>query len=163
MLSTDREALETYLNDHLSASVAALELMDRLAEEHGDSSLGRLVARFRQEVGEDQAMLESLIGALSGSESALGQAVAWVGEKVSRLKIGPGKDDLSGLKLLEALEALSVGFAGRNRLWRGLAHVHAQAPLPLALDYAVLAARAQRHIDELEPHRLDAGLAALTR
>lgn len=163
MLNTDREAMDTYLNDHLSASVAALELMDRFGEEHGDSPLGRAIERFRLEVAEDQAMLESLIEALSKSESALGQAVAWVGEKVSRLKIGPGKGDLSGLQLLEALEALSVGFAGRNRLWRGLAHVNAQAPLPLALDYPALAARAQRHIDDLEPHRLDAALAALTQ
>jgi len=99
---------------------------------------------------------------VGGTESAAARAVAWAGEKLSRLKIGTGEHDSSGLKLFEALEALALGFWGRGTLWRTLDRVRQEAPLPDTIDFARLARQAAAQLDELEAVRLEAGIVALT-
>jgi UDP-glucose 4-epimerase len=162
MTQLDRDALDTYLNDHLGASVGALELMERIASAQSGKPLGALMQRLLLEVGEEQEIVRTLLVAHQGSEGKVKQAIAWVGEKLAHVKLS-GHDLGSGLPLFEALEALSVGFWGRHELWRGLAHVSTTAPFDSSVDFASLAARARQHLEELEPFRLAAALQALTR
>jgi hypothetical protein len=98
---------------------------------------------------------------VGGRENPVAKAIAWLGEKASRIKLGPDPEASSGLKLFEALEALSLGFWGRRSLWWTLARLAREAPLPETLDYAGLATRAELHLDELEDLRMDAAMAAL--
>lgn len=162
MTAIDRDSLHTYLNDHLASSVAAIDLMGRIANAHAGTPLGNTLARLQGEVSVEQATLRTLVEDVGGTESAAARAVAWAGEKISRLKIGPGEHDASGLKLLEALEALALGFWGRGALWRTLDRVRQEAPLPGTIDFAALARQAATQLDELEVVRLEAGLVALT-
>ena len=156
----DESTLATYLNDHLAGSVAGLQLMDRLCDAEGAGPVGLLLARLRPDVVLEQTELRRLLTALGATESPVRRAVAWIGEQFTRLKIGAGEDDDSGLMLFEALEALSLGFFGRMSLWRILAVV--QADLPLRLDVDAFATRASRHLADLEDARIAAGLAALS-
>lgn len=158
----DRSAFESYLNDHLAGSVAALELMGRLAESLGPSPLGELMRRFKVELEEEQALVRRLVEQSGGAESPVRKAVAWFGEKVARLKVGPGTSDASGLMLFEALELLGVGFWGRRSLWRALAHLEREAPLHAGIPFTLLAEGAERQLSELEPFRLEAAIGALT-
>ncbi len=162
MTAIDRDSLHTYLNDHLAASVAALDLMGRIANAHAGTPLGNTVARLQGEVSVEQETLRTLVQEVGGTESATKRVAAWVGEKVSRLKIGPGQKDESGLELFEALEALAIGFWGRGTLWRTLDRVRQEAPLPDTIDFAKLARQAATQLDELEVVRLEAALVALT-
>jgi len=155
----DRSTLAQYLNDHLAGSVAALKLMSRVGDAHADEPLGVLMLRLRADLEYEQGLLRELLGALDASESHVAQAFAWVGEQFARFKIGAGDNDMSGLMLFEALEALAMGFFGRMSLFRMLAVVHESVPLDI--DFEALAARASRHLDELEEQRLVAGRTAL--
>ena len=157
----DRAALQVYLNDHLAGSVGAFQLMDRLCSAHADSRLGDLLDGLRYEVKEEQTILQNLLASIGGTESTVAKTIAWVGEKVSRFKIGPGGHDSSGLMLFEALEALSLGFWGRRSLWWTLAQLAREAPIESSVDFTGLATRAELHLDELESLRMDAAMTAL--
>lgn len=54
------EPLPTYLNDHLVASVAALELLEHRKTSHSHISLGRFLAELRGDIALDRQELESL-------------------------------------------------------------------------------------------------------
>lgn len=159
-MQLDDETLAKYLNDHLAGSVAALKLMGRICEAHADGPLGMLMTRLRSDIEYEQTQLRLLLTALGAAESHAAQAFAWLSEKLTRLKIGAGERDGSGIELFEALEALSMGFFGRMSLWRILAVVRDE--LPLNIDVDSLATRASRHLGDLEDARLAAGLAALS-
>ena len=158
----DRCTLTSYLNDHLAGSVAALAMVHRMREAHDATPLGRLMASFEDTLVHEQDTVRALLARVDGNESAVRQAVAWVGERVARLKVGPGHGDESGLELFEALELLSVGFWGRRLLWRALAHTSRETDPTAAAGYDELATRAETQIELLEVERLAASVAALT-
>lgn len=161
-LKVDRSTLATYLMDHLAGSVAALELVERLGTVHAATPLGKTVNGLLTELQGEQAIVRELLASLDATESTLANSVAWLGEKFSRLKIGPGTDDASGLMLFEALELLSVGFWGRRSLWRALAHLEQHMPGTTAIDCGAMASRAEAQLEALERLRLDAAIVALT-
>ncbi len=158
----DRAALLVYLNDHLAGSMVALTLMGRICAAHADSDLGALLTTLRAEVEEEQTLLRALVTSAGGTESTLAQAVAWVGEKLSRRKIGPGTADDSGLVLFEALELLTLGFVGRQALWRTLAELARVTGIRSDTDFAALVRRTESHLSALESLRLRAAMTALT-
>lgn len=159
----DRDSFMTYLNDHLAASIAALQLLERLVTTLHEPGMVKTLRTLHDDVRDEQGLVREMIAAGGGSESNLSQAVSWVGEKVSRLKIGPGESDPSGLMLFEALEAISVGFWGRRCLWSALAHLSREVTIePTTIDFAALEARAELHLTMLERLRLKASTAALS-
>lgn len=162
MRQPDRAALQVYLNDHLAGSVAALELMTRICAAHPDCRLGAMLGTLRTEVEEEQALLRVLLVSAGGAESTMAQAVAWLGEKVSRLKVGPGGTGDSGLMLFEALELLTLGFGGRRALWQTLAELERVTGIRAATDFGALVRRTEQHLSDLEGLRLEAAMTALT-
>jgi len=157
----DRKTLGAYLNDHLAGSVAALELIGRLATAHTRTPIGDTMLGFQKSLEQEQDVVRALIAAQGESESKFAMSMAWIGEKVSRLKIGPGGDDESGLMLFEALEVLSVCFWGRRSLWRTLEHLEGHTPGVTGLNGRALAENAEAQIAVLERLRLDASIGAL--
>lgn len=148
--------LATYLNDHLSGSAAALELLEHLEVVHAD--LAPFLKALRRDIELDRAELEALIARVGSAPSAPRQAVAWVAEKFARLKLT--FDDPSGdaLKRLEALEAVAIGIHGKGSLWRALKVVPAAA----GPDYDALIARADEQRERIEAVRLEAARQALS-
>ncbi|MBC7896316.1 MAG: DUF393 domain-containing protein [Cytophagaceae bacterium] len=124
----DQGAFVAYLNDHLAASVAALRLIDRIRTTHAGTPLGELMDGYAAEIGAEQERVRSLVTSAGGTVSTVAQAIGWLGEQLSRVKVGAGAHDASGLELFEALEALSVGFYGRRGLWRSLAALDGLVP-----------------------------------
>ncbi|HEY1187723.1 MAG TPA: hypothetical protein VGE74_08700 [Gemmata sp.] len=146
--------LATYLNDHLSGSTAALELIEHLERTHPD--LAPFLTDLRRDIELDRKELEALIARLGATPSAPRQAAAWVAEKFARLKMAV--DDLSGgrLKLLESLEAVAIGTHGKGALWRALKVV----PAASGPDYDALIQRADEQRERIETVRLDAARRA---
>lgn len=154
--------LATYLNDHLAGAAAAIELLEHLEAAHAGTDLGRFAAGLRAEVAADRRELETVMARLDVAESRTRKAAAWLGEKVTDLKLR--LDDPSGkeLRLLETLEALSLGIEGKRSLWRSLAAAAESQPGLQVADYPRLIRSAEDQRDRVETERLNAARKALT-
>lgn len=157
----DHKHLSTYLNDHLAGSVVAVELLEHLASTYADSEVGTFAAGMRDEIIADQKVLEQLMADLDISQSKTRQASAWVAEKLSELKMRFDDPSASGLRLFEALEAVSLGLEGKRSLWRVLKTVSEREPALRRLDYDQLMRVGEDQRSRVEAKRLEAGVAAL--
>ena len=76
--------LDSYLNDHLAGSVAALELIAHCKRLYKARSLGVFFTEMEAQIAADQNTLRDLMSLLSIEESKVRQAGAWAGEKLGR-------------------------------------------------------------------------------
>lgn len=153
------DPLATYLQDHLAGAELAIEMLRALAEEHQDTPLGPFAAGLVREIEQDRATLHQLADRVGEGSSPLKDATAWVGEKLSRLKL---HSKVSGpLGTLEALETLGLGILGKAALWRALDQIAASDARLQGVDYADLTGRALAQHGQVEARRLDAARAAL--
>jgi hypothetical protein len=146
------ERLDTYLNDHLAGSVAAIELLDDLIEHHSEDRFGKFFGDLRDDIRADQDILRDLIRKLGAEESAIRKAGAWVAEKFSRAKIGDADDSA---ELLQALEGLALGITGKQLLWRSLAAIASNFPALQGIDFSELEKRAQEQFERVETLRVE--------
>jgi len=112
--------LPVYLNDHLAGSIGALEMVDHLIETHEGKPLEKFLKAFRDDIEADQRELKQIMEQLGIDESGTRKAGAWVAEKVLRAKLRVGDSGEANLALLQSLESLSLGIAGKRSLWRTL-------------------------------------------
>ncbi len=153
------EHVATYLNDHLAGSVGALELLEHLEKAYAGKEVEGFLAGLRADVAEDRKQLDALMVQLHVPASATRKATAWVAEKLTQLKLHRDDPAAGPFRLLEALDALSVGIEGKRLLWQALAV--AGVPAPPGADYGRLGQRAENQRRRLEPIRLGAAKAAL--
>jgi hypothetical protein len=152
-----QEALATYLNDHLAGASGGLELARRLADRYRDGEAGVFLDQLVREIEQDRDALRGAMERLEIPENNIKQAMAWAGEKVSRLKPNDAFLSPSRLSRLIELEAMALGVEGKLSLWRSLesAGVSAGLDLPRLIERAI----AQR--EGLERHRREAASAVL--
>jgi hypothetical protein len=153
---TPDELLEIYLADHLAASTAGVALARRTAESNAGTALGEVLRRLATEIEDDRRTLQTIVAELGFRESKAKDAVAWVGEKVGRLKLNGQLRGYSPLSRVLELEALSVGVAGKLALWQSLQSVPALSERLRDCDLDRLADRARRQRAEIEAQRLEA-------
>jgi hypothetical protein len=156
------KVLQTYLNDHLAGSVAALELLDHLIALQRGTEEEKEFASLRSEVEEDQRVLQQLLESSGGKESRVRKAAAWLTEKLGQAKLRLDDPGDGELRLLEALETLGLGIQGKLALWRALAVVRHRPPGVQALDFAQLQQRAIGQFERVEARRLQVARAALS-
>jgi hypothetical protein len=152
------DALATYLADHLAGSMHAVELLKNLREAHGGERLGQFAAGLLVEIEADRDALKGLAERVGSGSSGLKELTAWLGEKISRLKLRHGED---GLGTFEALEFLELGIHGKWALWRALGAVASTDGRLQGLDYDHLAARAQKQESRVEEQRMELAGEAL--
>ena len=150
--SPGREHLHTYLNDHFAGSVAAIELLDGVIEQHSEDRFTKIFRDLRDEIQDDQETLRNLIRKLGAKESAMRKAGAWLAEKFSRVKIGDADDSV---ELLQALEALALGITGKQLLWRSLGAIAPNFAALQGMDFGGLEKRAQDQFERVETLRLE--------
>jgi hypothetical protein len=148
--------LEIYLVDHLAASTAGVALARRTAESNAGTALGEVLRRLATEIAEDRGTLQRIAAELGVRESKPKNAVAWVGERVGRLKLNGQLRGYSPLSRILELEALSVGVAGKLALWQSLQAVPALNERLSRFDLDDLAERARRQRAEIEEQRTNA-------
>lgn len=156
-----RDHVAAYLNDHLAGSVAALELLEHLETAHAGTDLGRFVTSLRTEIVADQQKLAALLTRLDISASVPRKMAAWLAEKVTELKLKWDDEEKGPLRLLEALEAVSIGIEGKQALWRSLAAASRSNPHLRGPDYDQLERRAEEQRRQVEPLRVEAAEKAL--
>ena len=164
-MSATTEAISTkelsiYLNDHLAGSVMALELVEHLAKNYPDSSLEAFFAELHADISADQDVLRDLLNTFGTKESAVRKAGAWIAEKFGRAKLNLDEHKVTGVGLLEALEALVLGITGKGLLWRALSAASQTTPQLKGPDYADLEQRAVAQRNRVEEKRLAAARKA---
>ena len=155
-----RDALRTYLNDHLAGSVMAIELCERTIGENEGTPFAARLGRLLKGIREDQTVLKGLIERIGAGQNPLKKAGAWLAAQAGRLKLG-GTDEPGELSRLELLELLTAGIHGKRSLWRALRVVAARHEELQGVDLDVLERRAIEQHDEVEEMRLEAATAAL--
>ena len=155
------EHLATYLNDHLAGSVIAVELMESLEAAYAGTPIATFVNGIRMEVEADQRELEELMSRLEISQSRTRQVSAWLTEKVTELKLRIDDSAQGNLRLLESLEALSLGIEGKKSLWLALTAAAEISPQLRLVDYERLKQRAEEQRSRVELKRIEIARVAL--
>jgi hypothetical protein len=114
-----KNALATYLADHLAGATHAIALLSDLRDEYRSDELGTFAADLLRELQADKATLEQIAERAGEGPSELKEIGAKLGEKLSRFKFRHG--ERYGLGTFEALEHLGIGIQGKVALWRALA------------------------------------------
>jgi hypothetical protein len=151
--------LAIFLEDHLAASTAVLELVRRGAGEYRGSELGSFLERLVADIEADRKQLERLAAAIGTRPNQLKEALAWGAEKAGRLKLNGHLLSPSPLSPLVELEAIAIGVHGNLLLWRALEAQYLEQT-PAGVRPADLIERAERQLAEIERHRLAAAAAA---
>jgi hypothetical protein len=154
----DQQHLATYLNDHLAGSVAAIKLLEELEDQTGPDATAML-SSLKADILADQRELEGLMTRLHVRQSPPRKAAAWLSEKLAEFKLKLDDKSFGPLWLLEALEALSLGIAGKQCLWQSLLAVKTLPELN-GIEFERLAQRAQDQRSRVEAARVDAARAA---
>ena len=152
--------LTNYMKDHFAGSVAAMELLNHLISSHRGKTHEQFFVRLRQEVGEDQKVLQGLLHDLDAGGGALRNTTAFLGEKFARIKLlleDPAGDQLARL---EKLEALALGIEGKRALWRTLLAIAEEIPALRKVDLARLDQRADDQHKRVEARRIEAAREA---
>src|SRR4051794_17542321 len=101
--------LSTYLNDHLAGSVAALEMLAQLETSHRDTDMERVFASLIVDISADRDELLSLMGRLNIGVSTSRSVTGWLADKATQLKLRLDDPRKGALRLLESVEAVSLG------------------------------------------------------
>jgi hypothetical protein len=113
--------LETYLSDHLSGSIVAIDVARRRASSQGDDEIGTFLRGFIADVERDQRTLRNVIASLDASPSLVKELVASGASWVDSLR---GALNLPGApNLVRDLELLIMGVRGKELLWRALGEI----------------------------------------
>jgi hypothetical protein len=150
--------LDSYLNDHLAGSVAALELLAHWVNLHKGKPLGTFFTKLESEIRADQSTLRDLMHRLGVEESKMRQAGAWAAEKVGRARFVIAGGETGDLGLVLTLEGLILGIRGKQLLWR--AFDVANLPNVERFDFKELQRRAEKQIERTEAERIRAAREA---
>jgi hypothetical protein len=156
------EPLAVYLEDHLAGSVAALRLMEELADRHRGQPVEPKLRQLHAEVSEEQRGLRDLLARIEAGPSPIKQAAAWLSEKVGEGKLALASRHHPALATLQGLESLLLGLEGKLALYRVLSRL-APADQRIGGDFAALADRTVAQQAMVEAERLTAAAAAFER
>jgi hypothetical protein len=147
--------LATYLYDHLAGSNFAIGLLEFLRDQHAGEPLSESAAVLLVDIEMDRKTLQEITGRVSEGTPILKEAAAWLGEKLSELKLRRGD-----FGTFEALEALALGIQGKLALWRALEIIAGADTRLRGLDFKQLADSAKRQHSKAEKLRLQSARAA---
>ncbi len=146
--------LRTYLNDHLAASTAGVELAKRCLSSNRGTELGAFLRDFLREIQQERRDLQRLIAALGFSEARPKVLAAIAGERAGRIKLNGQLLGYSDLSRLFELEGLTAGVHAKLSLWQALATVaDAHPTIAETIDPDALRQKARRQLDALEEYR----------
>ena len=154
------DALRRYLQDHLAGSVAALQLMETLADHERGRPLEQKLRGLHYEVIEEQERLKAILARLDGEESSLKRATAWLTEKLHRGRLALVERADPALALLEGLESLALGLQGKLALYRALEDIAPDEPRLGGYPFAALQARTLIQHAMVEQERMAAARVA---
>jgi hypothetical protein len=154
------EFLAIYLNDHYAGSVGAVELVKRGRKEHAGTELGTFLGELGAQIEADREVLRQIMAAAGTKPHLHKWGLAWLAEKVGRLKPNGRLRERSPLSPLVELEALEAGITGKEMLWRALQATPGAPTAGHSLDDLIARAESQRAA--VEEQRVALARAALS-
>jgi hypothetical protein len=145
--------LAIYLNDHLTAATAGVELVKRAAGGQRDQARRTRLSQLASEVAADRASLLAVMRRLGVKPAPHRVALGWAAEKVGRLKTNGSVVQRSPLSDLIELEGMLLGVEGKACLWRSLQVVAVTDKRLDAHELDLLEERAAGQRSELESMR----------
>lgn len=124
------DLLELYLSDHLTGATAGIGRITRMANDFVDTPMFGRLGQLVDEISAERAFLIQLIDDLGLDRKPYRQAVAWVGERVGRLKSNGKIVERSPMTMLLETELMRGAVMGKLGMWQML---EVQAPT-LGLD-----------------------------
>jgi hypothetical protein len=159
-MATNDDAIATYLQDHLVGADSVLDLVKTLRTEYAQRPVGRFLTSLEPQLVWERERLHELAERFPPRAAFARRLAAWFGETGFEWKLAMDASAKDEFRLLEALEVISLGIAGKRLLWRVLER-RAKAERSLAgLPYRKLSSSAARQRRELEPFRLEAARLA---
>jgi hypothetical protein len=153
------DPLATYLHDHLGGARAAIDLLEAMRDQRRDKALGDFAAHLLADVQADRDTLQRLAEKVGGGSNVIKELTGWLGEKATRLKLGP--DSANPFATFEALEFLALGVRGKLGMWKALDVAAADAPRLSGFDFKQLATRAESQYQQIEQQRMQTARIAL--
>lgn len=143
------QLLAIYLQDHLTAATAGLELFRRAAKSQTDSERRAALTRLATEIDKDRDTVTRLMDRLDVPRPRYRVAAGWAAEKVGRLKPNGTLLRRSPLSDVLELEAMRSGVAVKMDLWRSLQRLSSSDQRLQATDFDLLLQRSTSQYDEL--------------
>jgi hypothetical protein len=156
----DRKFLRIYLQDHLAASTAGLELARRARGENEGTPYGEPLAKLADDIEADRRSLESIMDDLGFGADRAKNLAFWAAEKAGRLKLNGQLTGYSPLSRHVEVEGLITAVNGKLSMWRTLREVVDSLPELDAGRLDRLIERAERQIETLHELRSRAGREA---
>jgi hypothetical protein len=146
------DPLAVYLHDHLAGATFAVELLEKLASEFAGTPTGSVAAELLHEIEPDRKVLAHLISKIGEANRDLYDALGWMAERVSRIKLK--HDDPTGIGAYEAFETISLGILGKRALWQAMRERQNNDQRVAGLDYNDLIKRAEQQFEQANQFRL---------
>jgi hypothetical protein len=156
----DLKLLRIFMQDHLAASTAGLELARRAYGANKGTTYGDALSRVADEIEEDRRALAEMLTDLGFKPDRVKILGAWTGEKVGRLKLNGQLKGYSPLSRVEELEALIAGINAKLSLWRIVLEVAKEEPRLDADRIQRLIERGEEQLETVEDLRTRAARAA---
>jgi hypothetical protein len=145
-----RNALATYLRDHLAGADTAIQMVQGLTEAYRGGSQAALFKSLYEQFREDRSVVEGILTELGfTSRSAKRLAGRATGSGLGVVAGGAPGD----LSLFRTLEALAIGVEGKRCLWRAAQRLAALPHPPGRRSFVELEADAVRQWEAIEQHR----------
>jgi hypothetical protein len=154
--------LAAYLNDHLAASVGALDLLRFLRSQALDEAMAATLEEVLHTIESERDELIALMGRLGIAQWRPRQLATWIGVRATRLHLRFGGEAARKLHLLQAIELVAIGIEGKSALWRVLRDAGAELPVLREVDFSDLLARSASEREVMERLRLQAARSAFT-
>lgn len=149
MAERDRGLLGLYLADHLAGATAGLARAERMVEAYQDLPIHGGLVQFRDELEQERGRLREVIDQVGTHRRPARQAVAWVGERVGRLKLNRRLTTRSPMTVVLELELFRAAVMGKQGLWQVLQDYSADLGLSPE-EFADLARQAAAQRERLE-------------
>lgn len=148
--------LKVYLNDHLAASVAGIQMAKHCLKNSQDPDVSKFLSAFLTQVTEEQNLLKKIIIYLKDTQTPLKKMAAWIFEKMAHLKLNYLQSNGEVTRLLE-LEGLLAGVHAKLDMWRMVERLSISNPQFVNYPYKSLIERVEKQLLSLEKFCLKAG------
>lgn len=138
-----------------------LELARRCRGENREGPLAEFLDGLIADLANQQAIARDVLKRIGGTESTLKQGVAWLAEKLGRLKLNDSLVSYSELSRVLELENLALGALERVFLWETLETATSGDPRFEGISFAHFREQARHQMDELTSRRRFAAQAAI--
>ncbi|WP_106849955.1 hypothetical protein [Blastococcus sp. Marseille-P5729] len=120
----DWDLLSLYMNDHVSGATAGVARLNHMAKQYQDTPHGENLSRIARELREERAFYLELIRRRELPQRSYRQALAWVGERVGRLKFNRRPLSTSPMTPVLESELMQSAIAGKISGWQTLTEYH---------------------------------------